>query len=111
MPGPLGEGVNSSDARFMRDVVLKQLLFNGPRSKIWAVTGSSMALFWQSLALMPRDGCSPLQGFYDLQLPASFPEAHMQASLAATSWAMLTDENAELAAKCNRLLQNPFCVC
>ncbi len=40
---------------------LQRLLVYGPGTMLWAVTGSSMAGFWWSIALTPRNGVAIMQ--------------------------------------------------
>ncbi|KAG2423361.1 hypothetical protein HXX76_015409 [Chlamydomonas incerta] len=58
--GGLQEQLLRGDVDFIRDVVLRRILINSPPHVLWAVTGSSMALVWMSLASMPVNGTAPL---------------------------------------------------
>ncbi|KAK9838046.1 hypothetical protein WJX74_010463 [Apatococcus lobatus] len=81
MPGKVGSAheVDEEGAVFMRNVLLKDLLMTAPMSQIFALTGSSMALLWQSLAKVPRNGFSPLLMHSKVQLPSVFPRPHLKA--------------------------------
>ena len=56
---------------FIRETFLKELLLNGPRHIFWAVTGSSMALVWLSIATAPPNGHVLMEHCQDVTLPSS----------------------------------------
>ena len=77
---PLGVGgtPDTAGARFLRDSFLKDLLLYGPRHIIWAITGSSMALVWISIAEAPPNGHVLIQHCRALDLPAVVSDAQLQ---------------------------------
>ncbi|PNG99850.1 hypothetical protein TSOC_014360, partial [Tetrabaena socialis] len=70
--------LHAAGAEYIRDVLLKQLLVYGPRTCCWCLTGSGMALTWMSLAAMPSNGFALLSMVNQVDLPATYPQQHMQ---------------------------------
>ena len=73
------------EAAFMRNKVLSQLLLERPKSQFLLLTGSSLALVWQSRTEKARNGVAALSRTPWLQLPSDFPRSHMQARLVASA--------------------------
>ena len=84
MPGEPGGGINTKEAAFMREVVLKSLLLTNARNQVMVLTGSTMALM-QALANTPVNGRCPMTAVAKLQLPHAFPTSHMKARLVQTA--------------------------
>ena len=66
---PGAKNVNSAE-QDTAGRLLKQLLCYSSNNCLWAVTGSSMAVFWVQLGLIPANGISMLLHGEVLHLPA-----------------------------------------
>jgi hypothetical protein len=58
----MGGKLDAAGAEYVRDVFVKYLLVYGPRTMLWCLTGSSMALTWVSIASMPPNGYALITG-------------------------------------------------
>lgn len=56
-------------ARYIHDVVVKQLLTCGPPNVAWNITGNCMAMAWLDIANMPFSGYSLFSGNTIINLP------------------------------------------
>ena len=74
---PVSKDEQEEGAHYIRHVLLKRLLFNGPSHVLWAVTGA-MAPVCISFGDVRCDGGSLLQHCRQLSLPSVYGLPHMQ---------------------------------
>ncbi|KXZ41141.1 hypothetical protein GPECTOR_730g889 [Gonium pectorale] len=64
-------------SEYIRDCFMKYLLQHGPRTMLWCITGSSMALTWINIAKMPTNGFTLMTSASEIALPASSSPDHL----------------------------------
>ena len=73
--------MDEAGASHMRDVVAKMMWTSPSLNLCTVVTGSCLALLWQSVGLMPPNGTPLIALCRPLDLPAEYSQACMQASM------------------------------